>query len=288
MPLPSSGGIALLEVLNLLETRPALPPFGSAAYAHLLAESFRRVFVDRNTRLGDPAFVSVPVAELTSKAHAARLAATIDPERASPSPAFRPAAPGGTHTTSYSVVDARGNAVAVTVTLNSSYGSGVFVREGGFFLNNEMDDFAAAPGQANQYGLVESENNAIAPGKRMLSSMTPTIVLDSAERPFLVLGAAGGPTIITAVAQVMLNLLDHHMPLAGAVAAGRLHHQAWPDSLAYERDQLRPAVLDSLRAMGYALDPLGSIATLNAVMRLGQGYAGESEPRYARVGPAGY
>jgi len=288
MPLPSSGGIALLEVLNLLETRPALPPFGSAAYAHLLAESFRRVFVDRNTRLGDPAFVSVPVAELTSKAHAARLAATIDPERASPSPAFRPAAPGGTHTTSYSVVDARGNAVAVTVTLNSSYGSGVFVREGGFFLNNEMDDFAAAPGQANQYGLVESENNAIAPGKRMLSSMTPTIVLDSAERPFLVLGAAGGPTIITAVAQVILNLLDHHMPLAGAVAAGRLHHQAWPDSLAYERDRFGPVLLDSLRAMGYALDPLGSIATLNAVMRLGQGYAGESEPRYARVGPAGY
>lgn len=288
MPLSSSGGIALLETLNILETRPALPPFGSAAYEHLLAEAFRRAFVDRNTRLGDPAFVQVPVAELTSKAYAARLAATIEPGRASRSPAFEAAAPGGTHTTSYSVVDAEGNAVAVTVTLNSSYGSGVYVRDAGFFLNNVMDDFAAAPGQPNQFGLVESENNAIAPGKRMLSSMTPTIVLDSAGGPLFVLGAAGGPTIITAVAQVVLNLLDHHMPLAEAVAATRVHHQAWPDSLAYEQGGLGAAVLDSLRAMGYALEPRGSIATLNALMRVGAGYVGVGEPRYSRAGPAGY
>jgi gamma-glutamyltranspeptidase/glutathione hydrolase len=288
MPLSSSGGIGLLETLNILETRPTLPPFGSAGYAHLLAEAFRRAFVDRNTRLGDPAFVHVPVVELTSKAYAAQQAATIEPGRASRSPAFESAAPSGTHTTSYSVVDAQGNGVAVTVTLNSSYGSGVYVPEAGFFLNNEMDDFAAAPGQPNQFGLVESENNAIAPGKRMLSSMTPTIVLDSAGRPLLVLGAAGGPTIITAVAQVILNVLDHHMPLTDAVAATRVHHQAWPDSLAYEEGGLRAAVLDSLRAMGYALEPRGSIATLNALMRVGEGYVGVAEPRYSRGGPAGY
>jgi gamma-glutamyltranspeptidase/glutathione hydrolase len=282
MPLPSSGGIALLEILNILETRPALAPFGSTAYEHLLAEAFRRAFVDRNTRLGDPAFVRVPVAELISKAYATRLAATIDPARASPSPAFGAAAPGGTHTTSYSVVDAQGNAVAVTTTLNSSYGSGVYVRAAGFFLNNEMDDFAAAPGHPNQFGLVESERNAIAPGKRVLSSMTPTIVRDGAGKPLLVLGAAGGPTIITAVAQVIVNVLDHHMPLAEAVGAARIHHQAWPDSLSHERDGFRAAVLDSLRAMGYSLAPRASIATLNAVMRVGEGYAGITEPRYSR------
>jgi len=178
--------------------------------------------------------------------------------------------------------------VAVTVTLNSSYGSGVYVRDAGFFLNNEMDDFAGAPGHPNQFGLVEGENNAIAPGKRMLSSMTPTIVLDSVGRPLLVLGAAGGPTIITAVAQVILNVLDHHMPLTEAVAAARVHHQAWPDSLAYEQGGLGAAVLDSLRAMGYALEPRGSIATLNALMRVGEGYVGVAEPRYSGAGPAGY
>jgi gamma-glutamyltranspeptidase/glutathione hydrolase len=288
MPLSSSGGIALLETLNMLETRSKLPPFGSAAYEHLLAEAFRRAFVDRNTRLGDPAFVSVPLPQLVSKPYAAWRAATIDPARASPTPAFEPAPASGTHTTSYSVVDEQGNAVAVTVTLNSSYGSGVYVPEGGFFLNNEMDDFATAPGRPNQFGLVEGDRNTIAPGKRMLSSMAPTIVLDSAARPLLVLGAAGGPTIITAVAQVILNLLDHHMPPAQAVTAPRIHHQAWPDSLGYEQDGFPAAVLDSLRAMGYAMDPRKTIATLNAVMRVGDAYVGIAEPRYARAGAVGY
>jgi gamma-glutamyltranspeptidase/glutathione hydrolase len=288
MPLSSSGGIALLETLNMLETRSKLPPFGSAAYEHLLAEAFRRAFVDRNTRLGDPAFVSVPLPQLVSKPYAAWRAATIDPARASPTPAFEPVPASGTHTTSYSVVDEQGNAVAVTVTLNSSYGSGVYVPEGGFFLNNEMDDFATAPGRPNQFGLVEGDRNTIAPGKRMLSSMAPTIVLDSAARPLLVLGAAGGPTIITAVAQVILNLLDHHMPPAQAVTAPRIHHQAWPDSLGYEQDGFPAAVLDSLRAMGYAMDPRKTIATLNAVMRVGDAYVGIAEPRYARAGAVGY
>jgi gamma-glutamyltranspeptidase/glutathione hydrolase len=244
--------------------------------------------VDRNLRLGDPAFVSVPIQQLVSKPYAAWRAATIDPARASPTPAFEPALTSGTHTTSYSVVDQQGNAVAVTVTLNSSYGSGVYVREGGFFLNNEMDDFATAPGQPNQFGLLEGQRNVIAPGKRMLSSMAPTIVLDSASRPLLVLGAAGGPTIITAVAQVIVNLLDHHMTPMQAVAAPRIHHQAWPDSLAYELDGVPTAVLDSLHAMGHALAPRKSIATLNAVMRLGEAYVGVVEPRYARAGAVGY
>jgi len=151
-----------------------------------------------------------------------------------------------------------------------------------------MDDFATAPGRPNQFGLVEGDRNTIAPGKRMLSSMTPTIVLDSAARPLLVLGAAGGPTIITAVAQVILNLLDHHMPPAQAVTAPRIHHQAWPDSLGYEQDGFPAAVLDSLRAMGYAMDPRKAIATLNAVMRVGDAYVGIAEPRYARAGAVGY
>jgi gamma-glutamyltranspeptidase / glutathione hydrolase len=288
MPPPSSGGISLVEILNILETRPALPPAGGSMALHLLAEAFRRAFVDRNTRLGDPAFVRVPVAELTSKPYAARLAATIAPGRATPSPAFSAAVPGGTHTTSYSVVDAQGNAVAVTVTLNSSYGSGVYVREAGFFLNNEMDDFATVVGRPNQFGLIEGENNTIVPGKRMLSSMTPTIVLDSAGGIGLVLGAAGGPTIITAVAQVILNVVDYHMPLDQAVAAGRIHQQAWPDSVAYERNRFSTEVLDSLRAMGYALDEEGSIATLNALMWSDGGYVGVGEPRFSAGGPAGY
>ena len=220
MPPSSSGGITMTETLNILENFAPLPPAGSVEYAHLLAESFRRAFIDRNTKLGDPAFVKNPLSELTSKAYAKALAAQIDLDHASKTPAFDTKAEG-METTHYSVVDAEGNAVATTTTLNGGYGSGVWVRGGGFFLNNEMDDFAAQPGTPNMFGLVQGEANAIRPGKRMLSAMEPTIVLDPQGKLLMVMGAAGGPTIITATTEVILNVIEHHMTLADAMRAPR-------------------------------------------------------------------
>jgi gamma-glutamyltranspeptidase/glutathione hydrolase len=286
MPLSSSGGITMLEVLNQLETWPQLPPFGSAAYTHLLAETFRRAFIDRNTKLADPAFVHVPVEELTSKAYARKLAATINPHRATPSPAFNGAGEP-IHTTHYSVVDAFGNAVSTTTTLNSGYGSGTFVDGAGFFLNDEMDDFAAQPGKANQFGLVQGEANAIQPGKRMLSAMSPTIVLGRDGRLLMVVGAAGGPTIITAVTQVILNVLDQHMSIADAMFAPRVHHQTWPDALTFEQGGFTKATLDSLAAMGHQLTPIRSLANVNAILRGVRGWEGVVEPR-STGGAAGY
>lgn len=287
MPPSSSGGVTTVETLNILETYDHLPPFGSAQYDHLLAEAFRRAFIDRNTKLGDPAFVKVPIAELTSKSYAKTLAATIDEGESSRTPVFGASAGEPMHTTHYSVADSHGNAVATTTTLNSGFGSGVYVRGAGFFMNNEMDDFAAQPGHPNQFGLVQGEVNAIAPGKRMLSAMSPTIVLDRDGKLFLVVGAAGGPTIITATTQIILNTIDNGMSLADAMRAPRLHHQAWPDTLFYEREGIAPATLDSLRAMGHQLVARGSIANSNAVMRVEGGFAGLSEPR-SSGGAVGY
>jgi gamma-glutamyltranspeptidase/glutathione hydrolase len=286
MPPSSSGGITTVETLNILETYDSLPPFGSAEYDHLVAEAFRRSFIDRNTKLGDPAFVDVPVAELTSKAYAKQLASSIDPRHASRTPSFTASAEP-MHTTHYSVADSKGNAVATTTTINSGYGSGVYVRGAGFFLNNEMDDFSAQPGHANQFGLVQGEANAIVPGKRMLSAMSPTIVLDKKGDLFLVVGAAGGPTIITATTQIILNAIDNKMTLADAMRAPRLHHQAWPDTLFYERNGIAPATLDSLVQMGHHPVARGSIANSNAVMRVDGGFVGLSEPR-SSGGAVGY
>jgi gamma-glutamyltranspeptidase/glutathione hydrolase len=287
MPPSSSGGISTVETLNILETYPALPPFGSARYVHLLAEAFRRAFIDRNTLLGDPAFVEVPLERLTSKTYAASLRATIEEDRASPSPTFTAGRGEGSHTTHYSVVDRFGNAVSTTTTINSLYGSGVYVRGAGFFLNNEMDDFAAQPGKPNQFGLVQGEANAIAPGKRMLSAMSPTIVVDTTGQPLLVVGAAGGPRIITTTTQIILNVLEHGMSIGDAMAAPRVHEQAWPDRLFYERDGLAAPVADSLRAMGYELTAVRGLANANAIMRVRGGWAGVVEPR-ATGGAVGY
>ncbi|HET7583880.1 MAG TPA: gamma-glutamyltransferase [Gemmatimonadaceae bacterium] len=285
MPPSSSGGTTLIEALNILDGFPDAP-FESATYKHLYAEAFRRAFVDRNTLLGDPAFVHVPVEHLVSRAYADSLRATIDVHAASRSPVFTASAREGMQTTSYSVVDAQGNAVATTTTINSLFGSGVWVRGAGFFLNNEMDDFTSRPGVPNQFGLVQGEANAIAPGKRMLSAMAPTIVLDPDGQLLLVLGAAGGPTIITAVASVTINVIEHRMSLADAVAAPRIHHQAWPDSLTYERGGLDSATIDSLHAMGHRLREVRSLTNLNAIMRVPGGYEGVPEPR-ASGGAAG-
>jgi gamma-glutamyltranspeptidase/glutathione hydrolase len=268
----------MIEALNILETFESLPPFHSTRYKHLLAESFRRAFVDRNTKLCDPAFCDVPVARLTSKVYARELRQTIALDQASRSPQGVET-PAGLHTTHYSVVDADGNAVATTTTLNGGYGSGVLVAGAGFFLNNEMDDLAVAPGQPNMFGLIEGEQNAVEPGKRPLSSMSPTIVLDPSGNVLLVVGAAGGPTIISGTMQVILNVVEHRMSLADAMRAPRMHHQAWPDSIRYEAAGFPPAVADSLRRMGHGLYDTRSLTNVNAIMRVRGGWHGVSEPR---------
>jgi gamma-glutamyltranspeptidase/glutathione hydrolase len=291
MPPSSSGGVTMTEALNVLEQYSSVPAYGSTRWFHLVGSAFQRAFIDRNSKLGDPAFVKVPMEQLTSKAYAKTLAATIDDARAATTKSLEPRMGQPVrepeHTTHYAVVDAQGNAVSTTTTLNNSWGSGVWVRGAGFMLNDEMDDFAVQPGTANMYGLVQGEANAIQPGKRMLSAMSPTIVLDKTGRVFLVVGAAGGPTIITGTAQVILNVIDHHMTLADAMRAPRVHHQALPDSLTYEDGGIRPAVLDSLTKMGYAMRKLRALVNINAIMRVKAGWEGVPEPRRSG-GAVGY
>jgi gamma-glutamyltranspeptidase / glutathione hydrolase len=279
MPPSSSGGVTITEALNILETYDSLPPFGSAAYTHILASAYQRAFIDRNSKLGDPAFVQVPLDKLTSKTYARELRKTIAPNRATPTPELERTIADGNHTTHYSVVDGAGNAVATTTTINNGYGSGVYLTGPGFFMNDEMDDFAAQPGKPNMFGLVQGEQNAIAPGKRMLSAMSPTIVVDPSGALLLVVGAAGGPRIITATSQVILNVIQNHMTLPDAMRAPRLHHQALPDSLRFETAGLTPAVVDSLKAMGWAVDPLRASANVNAIMRAAGGWVAVTEPR---------
>lgn len=286
MPPASSGGITMTEALNILETYDAPAPFGSTQWAHRFAEAYQRAFLDRNSKLGDPAFVKVPQAELTSKAYAKQLRAKIDDRRHTPT-ATIVATREPQHTTHYSVVDAHGNAVSTTTTLNNGYGSAVWVRGGGFFLNDEMDDFAAKPGEPNMFGLVQGEQNAVAPGKRMLSAMTPTIVLDPRGQVLLVVGGAGGPTIITGTSQIVLNVIDYRMSLADAMRAPRLHHQSLPDSLQFERGGVSPAVIDSLRAMGHRPKEVNSLVNINAIMRVNGGWDGVREPR-STGGAVGY
>jgi len=280
MPPSSSGGVTLIETLNILEPFAALPQFGSANYFHLVASAFQRAFIDRNAKLADPAFVSVPVDQLTSKAYAQELQKTIPPDHATPTTTLLAAAKEGNETTPYVVVDSQGNAVATTTTLNSLYGSGVYVRGAGFFLNDEMDDFASQPGTPNQFGLVQGENNAIAPGKRMLSAMTPTIVLDPEGRVLLVLGARGGPRIITSVAQVIINVIDNRMSLSDAMSAPRIHHQSLPDTLRYDRGGLDSAAIRRLQEMGYRLAPQSlDEAKVSAILRVRGGFIGMDDPR---------
>ena len=279
MPPSSSGGVTLGEILNILGGYDSLPPFGSTALLHIETEAMRRAFEDRNRWLGDPDFVQMPLDRLLSKSYAAELRAQIDPARATPTPPFDPGAPGGTETTHYSIVDADGNAASVTTTLNNSFGSAVTVTGGGFLLNDEMDDFATAPGKPNMYGLVQGEVNAVAPGKRMLSAMTPTIVVDPQGRLFLVAGAPGGPRIITGVFNAISNVIDHDMSLAQAIEAPRLHHQALPDTIKLERGGFTPVVIDSLRAMGHAVAEWGYHALVMGIERGPAGWIGVADPR---------
>jgi gamma-glutamyltranspeptidase/glutathione hydrolase len=225
---------------------------GSAGAYHYLAEAMRRYYADRNTYLGDPEAVKNPIAQLLDPAYIEKRRASILPDRATPSDEVSPGLPQGAEgsdTTHYSIVDGEGNAVAVTYTLNNGYGSGVTVPGAGFLLNDEMDDFSAKPGTPNMFGLVQGERNAIAPGKRPLSSMVPTIVTRD-DKPFLVLGAPGGSTIITAVLQVMLNVMDFGMNVQDAIDFPRVHHQWKPDRLDIERG-ISPDTIALLKKMGY-------------------------------------
>ena len=251
MPLPSSGGTVLLETLNILEGFPmAEMKQGSAPSLHLLIEAMKRAYADRARYLGDPAFVNAPADMLISKDYAAKQRAGIDLARATPAAEVLAVKPPreGSNTTHYSVVDSSGNAVSNTYTLNFPYGVGLVAEGTGVLLNNELDDFTAAPGASNAFGLVGFEANLPGPGKRPLSSMSPTIVLKDGK-PVLVTGSPGGSRIISAVLQVVVDVLDYKMDVAAAVAAPRVHHQWMPDEVRVERG-FSDEMLDALRAKG--------------------------------------
>ena len=291
-PPSSSGGIALLEMLGILEgTGYERHGLSSAAAIHYQAEAMRRAYADRNEYLGDPDFVDNPIARLLDRTYLARLRATIDPERATPSRDVRPGlAPRSEQeqTTHFSVVDRWGNAVAVTYTLNGGFGNGITVPGLGFLLNNEMDDFASKPGTANMFGLVQGETNAIAPGKRPLSSMAPTMLVRDG-RLFMTAGAPGGSRIPTAVLQVILNVVDFEMNVQDAIDAPRVHHQWLPDRLSLERG-ISPDTVALLRARGYEVDdsPGVVLAQVAAIVSADGWLQGASDGRSAAGKAVGY
>jgi gamma-glutamyltranspeptidase / glutathione hydrolase len=291
-PPSSSGGIALLEMLGIIEgTGYEKAGAGAASAIHYVAEAMRRAYADRNEYVGDPDFVKVPITGLLDRAYLARLRASIDSERATPSDSVRPGRPVGSEqmeTTHYSVVDGEGNAVAVTYTLNGGYGNGITVPGLGFLLNNEMDDFAAKPGTPNMFGLVQGEANAIAPGKRPLSSMTPTILVKDGKL-FMTVGGPGGSRISTAVLQVILNVVDFGMNVQDAVDAPRFHHQWLPDKLSLERG-VSPDTVTLLKGRGYDVDyaPGVVLAQVAAIVNDGGWLQGASDGRSAAGKAAGY
>ena len=256
-PPPSSGGIGILQMLGMLDgTGYEKTGAGSAASIHFVAEAMRRFYADRSEYFGDPDFVKMPIHQLLDPRYITSRRNSIDPQHATPSDQIRAGnlAPyEKTETTHYNIIDSEGNAVAVTYTLNGGYGSGVTVPGLGFLLNNEMDDFAAKPGEENLFHLIQGEANAIQPGKRPLSSMTPTILVRGGK-PFLVLGAPGGSRIINGVLQVILNVVDFHMNVQDAVDWPRFHHQWMPDQL-YLENGISPDTIAILRAMGHKIAP---------------------------------
>lgn len=268
MPPPSSGGVHLIEILNILEGFDlAAMGAGSAEALHILAEAMKPAYADRATWLGDPSRSAVPVQGLTAKPYADTLRAAIDPARARPAESVRAGDPlphESDQTTHYSVVDAAGNAVSTTTTLNFSYGIGLVAEGTGVLLNNEMDDFSAKTGSVNAYGLVGGPANAVAAGARPLSSMTPAIVLKDG-RLFLVTGSPGGSRIISTVLQVIVNVVDFRMNLAEAVVAPRIHHQWRPDVL-FAEDGISPDTIALLRARGHAVRVGSSSGSANSVM----------------------
>jgi len=256
MPPPSSGGVTMGQILNIVESwelGASDLAWHSPLAIHLAVEAMRRAYADRNFYLGDPDFVSMPIERLLSQAYADSLARTIDPRRASRSETFNRVPLESPQTTHFSIIDEAGNAVAVTTTLNGGFGSYVVVRGAGFLLNNEMDDFTSKPGVPNAYGLVQGEANAIAPGKRMLSAMTPTVVINPEGRTELITGTPGGSTIITTIFQIVSNHIDFGLPVRTSVDAPRFHHQNLPDEIRFENGGLRLETVEALRGMGHAV-----------------------------------
>lgn len=275
-PPPSGGGIILIQILKMIEKYPVKEyGFHSAESVHLIAEAERRAFADRSFYYGDPDFMDFPADAFLDPDYLSERMKSFDPEKASASGEIAHGDvsrffSSGSETTHYSVVDPYGNAVSATTTLNGTYGNFTVVDSAGFLLNNEMDDFSVKPGIPNIYGLTGGQTNSVQPGKRMLSSMTPTIV-EKQGRLFLVLGSPGGSTIPTSVLQVIINVIDFGMNISDAVSAGRFHHQWLPDHISYEQGGIPEEVVGKLKSLGHQVIPVSSLGRVNAVMLLDDG-----------------
>jgi gamma-glutamyltranspeptidase / glutathione hydrolase len=289
MPPPSSGGVHLIQILNMLEGFDIKAAGHNSADAiHLFAEAAKLAYADRSEYLGDPAFVQVPMKGLTSKKYAETLRAQIDPAKARPAREIRPGRPQpfeSDQTTHYSVMDRDGNAVSCTYTLNFSYGVGLVAEGTGVLLNNELDDFAAKPGVPNAYGLIGGDANAPGPGKRPLSSMSPTIVFREGK-PVIVTGSPGGPRIITTVLQIVSNVIDHGMNIAEATEAPRVHHQWLPDELRIERG-ISVDTVRILQARGHKVEMRQAMGSTQSILRTQQGFDGAADQRQAGTLAAG-
>ncbi|MBN8238519.1 gamma-glutamyltransferase [Marinobacter hydrocarbonoclasticus] len=288
---PSSGGTHIVQILNILEDYP-IGDWGhnSANSIHHMAEAMKLAYADRSEYLGDTDFVAVPLQGLTSKGYADQLRASIKADKARPAGEIAPGRPGpreSPETTHFSVVDRWGNAVSNTYTINFSYGSGITVAGAGFLLNNEMDDFSAKPGVPNAYGLIGGEANKVEPGKRMLSSMSPTIVRKD-NRNFLVTGSPGGSRIITTTLQVIMNVIDHNMNIQTAVSAPRIHHQWLPDEIRVEQG-ISPDTLDLLRARGHTINTGSAMGAIQSILIGGDGTLyGGADPRRSTSSAMGF
>nr|WP_244212585.1 gamma-glutamyltransferase [Shewanella livingstonensis] len=290
MPPPSSGGIHIIEMLNVLEQFP-IDKLGhnTADTLHLMAETMKYAYADRSEYLGDPDFVTVPVKQLTSKEYAKEIASKISINKTTPSSEIKPGklAPyESDQTTHFSVIDKWGNAVANTYTLNFSYGSGLVAKGTGILLNNEMDDFSVKPGIPNGYGLIGGEANAVQGNKRPLSSMSPTMVMKDGK-PFIVTGSPGGSRIITITLQMIMNIIDHNLNIAEATAAARMHHQWLPDFIWVEHTLNRDTI-SLLEAKGHKVKVQESIGSTQSIMMTEQGLFGASDPRRAGSAAIGY
>jgi gamma-glutamyltranspeptidase/glutathione hydrolase len=288
MPPPSAGGVHLIEMLNILEGYDLAKLGRGEKSSHIMIEAMKRAYADRAVYMGDPDAVKMPIAGLISKKYAASLRASIG-ERATPSADIRPGKPAdfeGRNTTHFSVIDREGNAVSNTYTLNFSYGLGLVADGTGVLLNNELDDFTSKPGSANAYGLVGFNANLPGPGKRPLSSMAPTIVLKDGK-PALITGSPGGSRIISAVLQVITNVIDFHMPIDQAVTAPRLHHQWQPDEVVAEPG-FAPDLLDALKARGHKIVATEPHTSANSIAVTPNGYVGAADTRTRGALAAGY
>lgn len=290
MPPPSSGGVHIIEMLNVLQQFP-IDKFGhnTAQTIHVMAETMKHAYADRSEYLGDPDFYKVPVKQLTDKDYAQKIASQIALNKTTPSEEIKPGnlAPyESDQTTHFSVVDKWGNAVSNTYTLNFSYGSGLVAKGTGILLNNEMDDFSAKPGTPNGYGLVGGDANAVEGNKRPLSSMSPTIVMKDGK-PFLVTGSPGGSRIITTTLQIIMNVIDHGLNIAEASNAARVHHQWLPDELRVETSLNRDTI-SLLEAKGHKVKVQSAMGSTQSIMVTDQGIFGATDPRHSGSEAVGY